>query len=199
MPFIMNNKQESYENEGYIYGSNIISFPNSKYLKVTFESIGYLNETIAFNRSEITTNDKINEITTIVPTAKRHVIRINDFAAYSKRFIGQTTFKSRQLINEDNDIYAISIFANIYYPNSLSQDYLKFILNINGKDYEIIPVNINNNGKKIIRFSQGKLQTEYTEYIGEKIKSAYLTIVMKSDGVLTPYVNNIKVLLGDEI
>ena len=43
------------------------------------------------------------------------------------------------------------------------------------------------------------MPTEYTQYIGEKIQSAYLTVVMKSRNQLTPYINNVKILLGGEI
>ena len=79
MPFTINKKDESYKNQGYIYGSNIISFPESSYIKITFQSTGYLNETIAFERSVAEEDkDKVNTYTTIVPSAKRHVIRLNN-------------------------------------------------------------------------------------------------------------------------
>lgn len=198
LPFTINNKDDSYKNEGYVYGSNIISFPNSKYLKITFESIGYTNDIIAFERTE-TNGETLQNITTIVPTAKRHAIKINDIYVRSKNFASETSMKTNELINQDTDIYAISIFANIYYPEGLTSDFVKFILTVNGKDYEVKPVNSNDNGIKIIRFSQGKMPIEYTQYIGEKIQSAYLTVIMKSKNQLSPYINNIKVLIGGEI
>ena len=66
-------------------------------------------------------------------------------------------------------------------------------------DHEILPINSYKNGIKMIRFSQGKMPTEYTKYIGEKITSAYLTVSIKSKNKITPYINNLKVLLGGEI
>lgn len=199
LPFTINNKDDSYKNEGYVYGSNIISFPNSKYLKITFESIGYTNDIIAFERTETDSNENINTITTIVPTAKRHAIKINDIYVKNKNFISESIMKTNELITQDTDIYAISVFANVYYPTGISADNVKFVLTINGIDYEIKPVNSHDNGTKIVRFSQGKMPNEYTQYIGEKIHSAYLTVTMKSRNQLTPYINNIKILLGGEI
>ena len=198
MPFSLNNKEDSYKNQDYIYGSNIIAFPDSLYVKITFESKGYLNDTIAFDKV-IAENDKTSTLTTIVSTAKRHVIRINDIESKRKQYIKESAFKTNELITNKKDIYAISVFANIYLPNNISEDNVSFILTINGIDYNIKPVNSYSDGIKIIRFSQGKMPVEYTKYIGEKITSAYLTVVIKSKNKLTPYINNIKVLLGGEI
>ena len=199
LPFTINRKDDSYKNQGYIYGSNIISFPDSKYVKITFESIGYLNETIGFNRVNVNDDETIEEVTTIVPTAKRHAIKINDINTRVKNFKSESTLQTQELIKTDKDVYAISVFANVYYPNNISKDNVKFILTVNGEDYKVKPVNSYENGIKIIRFSQGKMPTEYTKYIGEKIQSATLKIIINSESKLTPYINNIKILLGGEI
>lgn len=197
-PFKINSKEDSYKEQGYIYGSNIIAFPDSYYLKITLESTGYLDELLAFERIIPNTN-KNKVITTIVPTAKRHVIRVNDIIASSKKYIQESVMKSEELINLKEDVYAISIFANIYLPNNISSDNVKFVLTVNGKDYQVKPVNSYENGIKIIRFSQGKMPTEYTKYIGEKITSAKLSIYIKSKNKLTPYISNLKILLGGEV
>lgn len=199
MPFTINKKDDSYKNQGYIYGSNIISFPSSKYVKITFESIGYSNDIIAFERTQTDETEQIENITTIVPTAKRHVIKINDINVRAKTYISESVLKTNELITSGTDVYAISVFANVYYPNGMSTDNVKFTLTVNGEDYEVKPVNSHENGIKIIRFSQGKMPTEYTKYIGEKIQSANLTISIKSRTQLTPYINNIKILLGGAI
>lgn len=200
MPFTMNQKDESYKNQGYIYGSNIISFPESSYIKITFQSTGYSNETIAFERSVAEEGkDKVNTFTTIVPSAKRHVVRINDTFFREKIFIGDCFLNSRELIDKDTNVYAISIFANTYLPEGLTNDNIQFILTVNGNDYKVKPVNSHEDGTKIIRFSQGKMPNKYTAYIGEKIQSASLTIKMRPLKGLSPYINNLKILLGGEI
>lgn len=199
MPFVINNKDESYKEEGYIYGSNIISFPSSTYLKITFESIGYENETIAFERIVSDESEQIDKVTTVVPTAKRHVVKINDITVKSKSFYSDSSMKSNQLITEGSDIYAISVFANVYLPAGLPKDAVRFTLTVNGVDYQVQPVNSYENGIKVVRFSQGKMPAEYTQYIGEKIQSAYLTVTLKSKGQVCPYINNLKILYGGEI
>ena len=200
LPFTINKKDESYKNQGYIYGSNIISFPKSKYIKLTLQSTGYLNEVLAFERTVTKDNsEEVDTYTTIVQTAKRHVIRLNDIYFKQKKYAGEITIKSKELINSDLNIFAISVFANTYFPEGISDESVKFVLTVNGNDYDIIPVNSNENGIKIVRFSQGKIPNEYTQYIGEKVQSAFLTIKMKPQNNLTPYINNLKILLGDEI
>ena len=198
MPFSLNNKSDSYKNQGYIYGSNVIAFPESYYVKITFESTGYLNDMIAFEKI-IAENDKTKTTTQIVPTAKRHVIRINDIRSSRKTYVIDNTFKTNDLVNDKEDIYAISVFANIYIPKGMSEKSIKFTLTINGIDYEVEPVNSYNNGIKIIRFSQGKMPAEYTKYIGEKITNAYLSVRLRSQEKISPYVNNIKILLGGKV
>ena len=199
LPFTIKRKDDSYKNQGYIYGSNKISFPDSKYAKITFESTSYLNEVIAFDRTQANEDETIENITTIVPTAKRHVIKINDINSRVKNYKTESTLKTGELISGGTDIYAISVFANVYYTNNKAKDNVKFILTVNGIDYEVKPVNSHESGVKIIRFSEGKMPAEYTKYIGEKIQSASLKIVMKSEAKLTPYINNIKILLGGAI
>ena len=186
LPFTINRKDDSYKNQGYIYGSNIISFPDSKYAKITFESTSYLNEVIAFDRVQANEDETIENITTIVPTAKRHAIKINDINSRVKNYKTESTLKTGELISGGTDIYAISVFANVYYPNNIAKDNVKFILTVNGIDYEVKPVNSHESGVKIIRFSEGKMPAEYTKYIGEKIQSASLKIVMNSEAKLTP-------------
>lgn len=198
MPFTINSKEDSYKKQDYIYGSDIISFPDSYYLKVTFESPGYLDENLAFERI-IPNSDKNEVITTVVPTAKRHVIRINDTFAFAKKYQRECILKTDELINSEKDIYAISVFANIYLPNNIPSNYIEFSLVVNGVEYKVKPVNSYDNGIKIIRFSQGKMPTEYTKYIGEKITSAKLIIKIKTKNSLTPYLNNLKILLGGQV
>lgn len=198
LPFTLNNREDCYKNDGYIYGSNIIAFPDSLYVKITFESMGYLDETISFQRV-VYDNNKTSEVTTIVPSAKRHVVRLNNIISKRKNYLEKSIFKSNELIVNKNDIYAISIFANIFLPNNMPQDYVTFTLTVNGVDYDIKPINSYSNGTKIIRFSQGKVPIENTKYIGEKITSAFLTVSIKSKNNLTPYINNLKILLGGEV
>ena len=215
IPFIsINNKLDSYEKYGYIYGSGKIAFPSKVQLfKITFQSNGYKNDTIAYQKTLITeeyyydemgmSSDveaiptyEVDEVTTIVKSARRHVIKLNEVSAGLKQYKVKSQMQSCELVGEE--VYAISLFANVYVPQGLNDDAIKFILTVNGEDHEVVPINSHLNGTKVIRFSTGSANNPYTDRIGEKIKSAYLTVNFTGETKSSPYVNNIKILLGGE-
>lgn len=221
---IINNKLESYNNYGYIYGSGIIEVPLCQYFKITFETNRHKNDVIAYKESTLSdiytdltryedakseswdqkttswlnsTGSFILKKDTIVQSAKRSAIKINDIKVYKKIYHAKSIMRSEELITDE--AYSISLFANVYIPESLDSKSVEFYLTINGVDYEVVPINSHSNGTKILRFSGGKSSTLYTHLLSEKITSAYLTIVFKSSSELCPMVNNIKILLGGEI
>lgn len=49
-PIRFNSETDKYDNENYIYGSGIICFPNTNFLKLTFNSDGITNENLAFKK-----------------------------------------------------------------------------------------------------------------------------------------------------
>lgn len=194
----LNSKEDSYKDSEYIYGSGKICVPNSKKVKISLQSKGYTSDKVAFER-KITDvfGTKIQDKTTVVRSGKRHVIKINDISCYQKTFALSAQLESKELIG--NNAYSIAVFCNMYIPEGLSENSVKFILTVNGIDYDVVPINSNMNGIKVIRFSQGKTSPEYTKYIGEQIKSAILTIKLRGKSNASPYINNLKILLGGEI
>lgn len=206
IPDITFDKLDSYENTGYIYGSNIISLPNCYCAKITLQSNSSSNDVVAYERSMFTDDtfdkEEANDVqteTTFIESAKRHVIKINDILAYSNLYAGNSYFKTDNLVDGTDDVYAVSVFANVYLPSQLSDDSVEFILTVNGVDHEVQPINSELDGVKIVRYSKGKSKTEYTDLTDEVINSVVLTVKIKSSKNLTPYINNIKVLLGGEI
>lgn len=214
LPYLsINNKLDSYENYGYIYGSGKIVFPEKvPMFKITFQSNGYNNDEIAYEKTLLVYEDYYDEtgysispdpidvftqITTPVESAKRHVIKLNEIDAGFYQYENKSKMQTYELINQDT--YAIAVFANVYIPSGLTDDSVKFTLTINGIDYEVVPINSHLNGTKIIRFSTGNSSNVYTQRIGEKIKSAYLTISFSNETKLAPRVNNVKILLGGEL
>lgn len=199
-PVSINSKEEQYNHHNYIYSSGVIAFEPTKYVKVTLESGGHTYESIAFEKKTILEDDSkdiVSTETTILNTGRRHVVKINDLTAQSNHYKNQSTMTSRELIT-DGKVNVISLFCNSYIPEGVLQSDLKFIFTINGTDYDVVPVNSHSNGHKIVRFSQGTMKSDYTQYITEPIKSAKLTVIMKSRNGLTPYINNLKILIGDE-
>lgn len=209
----INNKLDSYNNYGYIYGSGIISIPLSKFFKITFETDRDTEDTIAYEKSIIIGEEIDHSIiatgeyysvqplvetsTYIVKGAKRSTIRINDISAYKRVFSEKMQIVSDELIT--TDAFSISIFSNVYVPEELDDRAVKFTLVVNGISYEMVPINSNLNGTKVIRFSGGKSSSIYTKLINEVIKSARLVITFSNKSTCTPYINNLKILIGGEI
>ena len=198
-PKAINSKEDQYKDAEYVYSSGKLAIKPSKYIKIGLESRGHNGDDIAFERKVILENndkDLVKTETHIIDSAKRHVIKINDLAIRKNVIVGESVMISRELISEP--VSVISLFCNMYFPNNLPFDCVKFVMTVNGKDYDIVPVNSQINGKKIIRFSQGTMSSDYTVYTNEKIKSAKLKIIMKSMSEITPYINNVKILVGDK-
>lgn len=206
IPTITFSKLDCYDNDNYIYGSGVLTVPNCKYAKITFQSKGTTNDSIAFEKvmfedesfNEETINNTHSE-TIEVKSAKRHLIKINDIQAYKNEY-NKASYLTTQELVKDTKMYSISVFANTYIPEGLSDDAVEYILTVNGIDYPVVPINNKSlAGTKIIRYSQGNSKTEYTELTNEVITSAYLTVKLKGTRDITPYVNNVKILLGGEI
>lgn len=196
----INNKLDSYNNYGYVYGSGIIYIPSCYYFKLTFRTTKNKDDIIAYEKTIFENTDDIPSVLTstyIVPSAKRSSIKINDISGYKKIYQSKTKIQSNELLSMD--CYSIGVFANVYIPYGLDSSAVKFILTINGIDYNVVPVNSHLNGIKIIRFSGGKSSTIYTQLISEKIHSAYLSIIYSNATDISPVVNNIKILIGGEI
>ena len=201
----INNVLDSYGKTGYIYGSGKIAVPLSQFFKITLQANSFKTDTIAYEKT-IFENDEnvsansipyLNTVSQIVPSAKRSAIKINDIKAYKNVYSTKTSIVSPELITAH--AYSIAVFCNVYIPYPLDDTCVKFKMTINGKEYDMVPINSDLNGIKVIRFSGGKSSTSYTELITEPIKSAKLTIQLDNKASATPYLNNFKVLIGGEI
>lgn len=156
---------------------------------------------VPFDFEDVATTDikdqEIKTTTKIVPTAQRHVIQISDINAERTTYHPKSIMKSRELINKPTN--SIAIFCNEYIPEHiLNSSSIKYYLNINGDQIEVVPINSNKNGIKIVRTFALDVTSDYVHYINETIKSAFLTIVIEtSDQFNSPAISsNIKVLIG---
>lgn len=129
-------------------------------------------------------------------TARRHTIKLNGISAEGNQYALTTTRRSRQLITEP--VESMAFFCNEYIPDHFpDSQYIKYILTINGTDHEVVPINSEKNGKKIVRTTASGLNSDYVLYLSESIKSAYLTIIIKTPNKTeTPFISNLKVLIG---
>lgn len=131
-------------------------------------------------------------------TAKRHAVRLNNIKASKNTYQVSNTITSRELISDP--VQSIAIFCNEYIPSHFPDgEYIKYVLTVNGIDYTVVPVNSDRNGTKIIRAADNKTPTDYVAYTNEEIKSATLTVILKTpNNTETPYFSNLKVLIGGE-
>lgn len=132
-------------------------------------------------------------------TAKRHAIKINNLFGYQNTYTMTNSMKSRELIT--SPVKAIAIFCNEYVPDHFANnDYFKYVLTVNGVDHEVVPINSERNGKKVVRTSESNSSADYVDYISEPVKSAFLTItIMAPNTTETPYISNLKILMGGDV
>lgn len=199
----VNNMDDKYLNNDYAYGSGVISFPGTQWLKLILRSDGTTSDKIAFNwkDAEHSTPENSVVVTKELPSAKRHVIRINNIELFTGEFLHESTINTGELI--DTPVKALAVFANEYIPEQFDKEYIycQYILTINGIDIPVVPLNCDrDNGFKIIRFSGHSSQDHYAKEVFEPIKSAKLTIKLYTeDKAYTPYLSNLKICYGEKV
>ena len=195
-PKEINNINQSYIDPNYIYGTGVISFPPSQFIKLQLASNGATDDKLAFLFTDASNAQQPIERTIELPNAKRHVIRISDITAHVGTF-SQGYLQTKELIT--NPVQSIAVFANEYIPEYFSDNktYIQYILTVNGIDYDIVPINSEKTGTKVIRVSNYSIIDDYVVHINETIKSASLKVVINTmDSNVTPYVSNVKICFG---
>lgn len=141
-------------------------------------------------------NIKQEEDVFIVNNAKRHVIRINNITAKRKKYNKSTVIKSKELITRP--VKSIALFCSEYIPVHFPEDkYFTYVFTINGKDYEVEPINSHRPGNKVIKVATVEQNEAWNLYIDEEIKSAFLTITIKTPSEIeSPFLSDIKILYG---
>lgn len=194
---LLNDRHERYNNQGYIYGSGIIAFEPTKYIKLLFKSNGYTDDSIAFIKTFYNENEKVIKKIEKINSAKRHVVKINNMALYKSIYI-KGMIVSKELIT--TPVNSIALYCNEY----INKDYtiennIDYYLIINGIEQKIVPINSSRNGKKIIRISAQTYKSEHVIYTNETIKSAKLKIVINTPNAnVTPFISDVKILVGGE-
>lgn len=192
----INDLTEIYNDSNYVYGTGIICFPTTQYLKITFKSNNTSDDSIAFTTLDTTIAEKPIDKIISLPEVKRHVIKINSLNILSGKYT-TATMQTQELVGDP--VESIAIFASEYIPSFFpdNEEYIKYTLSVNGIDYNVVPINSNREGIKVIRFSDITSSDLYVEYIKESIKTAKLTITINtSDGTSTPYISNLKICYG---
>lgn len=200
---VFNDDTNKYVNGNYIYNSGIISFPDSKYIKLVFESGSPLsNEIIGYEQAKVDENGQTYQQTTICNDVLRHVIKINQISAFKAVYKTENSYTINNILDNINptSINAVAIFCNEYIPDHFnSKEFIQYYLTINDKTYQMAPINSDKNHTKIIKISKNALQLDYVKYISEPIRNISLKVVLKTpDEYSTPFISNLKVLYGLE-
>ena len=154
------------------------------------------------DKQELAYQKMLEEAQTIVSLedTKRHVIRINDITAFTGNYDSSSYLETGELLlNQTN---SIAVFVNEYIPPTFidNGNYFEYLLIINGVEYNVVPINCHRNGIKVIRYSGFSITEDYTQHIGEPIKSAKLAIKINTpDTSISPYISNIKVCIGKAV
>lgn len=190
----ISNKRARFDTDDYIYGCGILSFKDSMYVKLVLRANKNTNESIAFNKKNV---DGTNTIVHL-KSAKRSVIKINNITLGRKEYETKCNLIFDKFITDS--VNSVAIFANEYISDGYDiRQCVKYTLTVNGLDYDIIPINSNNNGKKIIRTTSKAIPAEHVHYLNENIKDATLTINVKTpNNTTTPYISDLKILIGGE-
>jgi hypothetical protein len=163
----INKNQEKYSNQEYIYGSGIIAVPVTKYVKLCFKSNGYTDDVLAYEKAFTDSSSTTTKIVTVT-SAKRHLIKLNG-VTLSKNVYTEGTSTTSELITDP--VKYISLYCNEYVNSNNSMSSLvNYYLIINGTEYEIVPINSQRNGNKIIRVSSTTYKLDNTIYVTESIK-----------------------------
>lgn len=150
-------------------------------------------------------SNKIRRIDTEIKEKKmndseRSSVKINGLHGYNDKYESMTTFESIDFA-KNKKLNSIALFVNEYVPNHFPEgDYVKYMFIINGKLYDIVPINSAKPGHKIIKYSKNIINLSNVGYLKEEIKSVKLKIEMRSyRSKETPIISNIKLLYNDLI
>lgn len=184
----INQKDLNYQQSDYAYGSSILCFPYSYYIRITLANNMPTNDMIAIQED----NGSIRKV-----NAYRKRISLQEIQLYNSEY-NDTTIESDNVL-DDSSVDKISLFAAEYIPDHFPEaDYISYWLIVNGQEYPIVPVNTGRSGIAMIKYADENYSVnDNTSLIHETIKSIRLKILIRSyNKTETPYVSNLKLCLG---
>lgn len=186
----INNSDKNiiYNDSTYIYGSNIICFPYSNAIRITFSSNHIENDVIAIKNSE----DDVK----IKPNSRRKKIALNSIKLYNSKY-NKALLQSQEIL-DSGSIDKVALFVSEYIPDHFKEkEYIEYSLIINGNETKIVPVNSDREGIKMIKFSEEKSDVKgIVETIKETIKSIKVKIMINDENKKeSPYIGNLKLCM----
>lgn len=135
----------------------------------------------------------------LLNSAKRNVIKICDITTEQNTYQRTSYLKTNNLLSYP--VKSVAITAVEYIPDHFTnKDCFTYILTVNGQDFEVVPINLQKNGIKVIKTSEVQIDTYYSKYINEPIVSVFLTIKIDTPNTSeSPFVSGIKLLTGERL
>ena len=186
-PLYINDVSQIYNNSYYIYGSNILCFPYSKFVRITFSNKEATNEDIRI----------VKDDTLYILDAKRKKIGISGIELYSSVY-EEAVLMSQDIV-EDGNIDKISLFVSEYIPDHFPEnEYIQYFLILNGQEYKVVPANTGNTGIKLIKYTDDeKTASDTIELLTEAVHTVRIKVIITPfNNKETPYVSNIKLCIG---
>ena len=184
--------EDLYNDSTYVYGSNVLCFPYSYYVRITFRSSHIENDMIA-----IENEDGVN----VYNNTRRKKIAINNIKLYRSSYKSTSITSGNIIIGGSVD--KVALFTSEYIPNHFTdKNYITYYLIVNGVEQEVVPVNSGKDGIKIIKFSETDSSLTLDSWIKtvkETIKSVQIKMAIEiPNDNETPYVGNLKLCMGKE-
>lgn len=198
-PMKLNDNETKYNDTSMFAGTNVVCFPATKYIKLSLSSSEITDDSICYEKTEATSENTTKKSIVKLSNAFRKRIRINELNAIAGKF-STGTIEVNKIIT--TPVKSIAIFANEFTPGFItsSENLITYKLTVNGNEYDVVPLNSNKKGVKVIRFGASSLNDIYAKSINETIKSASLKITIDTpDSCTTPFLSNLKVCLGEEV
>lgn len=194
---------------------NLLKVYTNKPLKITFVSTSddgllytdILKKDINVNGDDVLVNGNSYGLGLVAKPKSRFAkigftsseyVRVNDIKTVAASYNTSATLKSNKI--EANNITSVAVYATEYIPDSLlDENCFKYTLTVNGKDYEIQPINSQRNGTKIIKYKIDGSSEDSVTNIEDKITSVELAVTIKTNNTeISPFISNIKICLGAE-
>ena len=195
-PMVLNDPSTKYNDMSVFDGTNIVCFPSTCNIKMILSSSEITGDSIGYEKIE-TIGESSTKSVIKLDNAYRKKIEVKELTAAAGEYSTGILTISNIITSPAN---SIAIFANEYIPSFVSnnKDFITYKLTVNEKEYDVVPINSNKKGVKVIRFGASPLNNEYEKNISETIKQASLKIEIKAcdSGSSTPFLSNLKICLG---
>ena len=196
---VVNLAEDIYHAEGHIPGSNIVCFPETRYIRLTLSS-GHVDEaeTLAYEKTAIV-DGKAVASTVRMENVVRKAVSLGGIRLYSCTFANSSMHTGN--LCPENGCKRIAVFCNTYTParekfSDQKQKPLELSLYVNGKTYPVVPINSNEDGVKLLTCAESGYGDKNVKFIDEPIRTAQLQVDFHPQNTLSPFIGNLKVCIG---